>query len=56
MLNAYIIQKDGRPCLDHKRHDYLKFRYAFTEELIWSFSSRAVRVGKPRSLKNQQAL
>ena len=55
-LNAYIIQKDGRPSLDRKKHDYLEFRYALAKELIGSFSSRAVRVGRPRSLETQQAL
>ena len=55
VLNAYIIQKDSRPCLDHKKHDYLEFRYAFAEELIGSFSSRC-ESWEPHSLKNQQAL
>ena len=55
-LNAYIIQKDGRPASEHNKHDYLEFRVALAEELIGSFSSRQVPVGRPRSVEHQQAL
>ena len=57
-LNAYIIQKHGRPPSEHhkKKHDYLEFRYALAEELIGSFTCRTARVGRSRSLEQQQAL
>ena len=53
-LNAYIVQKDGRPPSEHGKHDYLEFSYALAEELIGSFSSRSRQVGRPRSLEHQQ--
>ena len=55
-LNAYIIQRDGRPPADRKKHDYLEFRLQLAEELIGSFTSRTRAVGRPRSLEHQQAV
>ena len=55
-LNAYIIQKEGRPTSDRSKHDYLDFRVALAEELIGTFSSRQVPAGRPRSVDHQQTL
>ena len=55
-LNAYIIQKEGRPPSERSKHDYLEFRVALAEELIGFFTSRQVPVGHPRSAEHQQTL
>ena len=55
-LNAYVIQKEGRPPSERSKHDYLEFRVALAEELIGSFTSRQVPVGHPRSAEHQQTL
>ena len=55
-LNAYVIQKDGRPPSARRKHDYLEFRMALAEELIGSFTSRQTPAGCPRSVDHQQAL
>ena len=55
-LNAYIIQKDGRPPSERSKHDYLEFRVALAEELIGSFTSRQLPAGRPRSVNHQQTL
>ena len=55
-LNGYIIQRDGFPPAERKKHDYLEFRIALAEELIGSFTSRQHAVGRPRSLEHQQIL
>ena len=51
-----IVMRDGRPPSEQKKHDYLEYRFVLAEELIGSFSSRANRLGWPRSVDSQESL
>ncbi len=55
-LNGYIVYKAGLPSSESCKYDYMKYRIDLAEDLIGSFSSRPLAMGRPRSVGHQQVL